>query len=60
MWLLLENRLIWSDSELDKIESVSLVNTGNRKLLISTTKEFPVAVDVDDQYVYYIGNGQRW
>ena len=54
-----DNRLIWSDSELDQIESVSLNNTGESKMLISSTKEFPVAVDVDDQYVYYIGNGQR-
>jgi hypothetical protein len=60
LWLLLDNRLIWSDSELDKIESVSLVNTGESKMLISSTREFPVAVDVDDQYVYYIENGQRW
>ena len=28
-------------------------------MLISNTREFPVAVDVDDQYVYYIGNDQR-
>jgi hypothetical protein len=41
------------------IESVSLANTGDRKLLISSTREFTIAVDVDDQYVYYIGNGQR-
>jgi hypothetical protein len=40
--------LIWSDSELDKIESVSLANTGESKMLISSTREFPVAVDVDD------------
>jgi hypothetical protein len=51
--------LTLSESELDKIESVSIVNTGERTLLISSTREFPVAVDVDDQYVYYIENGQR-
>ena len=60
LWLLPDNRLIWIDSELDMIESVILANTGDRKLLISSTREFAVAVDVDDQYVYYIGNGQRW
>lgn len=55
----LDNRLIWSDSELDKIMSTSLSNTGDSKQLFSKTGEHPVDVDVDAQYVYYIAQDQR-
>ncbi|VDI55158.1 Hypothetical predicted protein [Mytilus galloprovincialis] len=53
------HRLIWSDAETDRIESISLSNRNDIRVIMSNTAERTVAVDVDQQYIYFIGQGQR-
>ncbi|XP_071143802.1 low-density lipoprotein receptor-related protein 6-like isoform X2 [Mytilus edulis] len=54
-----DDRLIWSDAETDTIERISLSNRNDIRVIMSNTSERPVAVDVDQQYIYFIGQGQR-
>ncbi|CAG2188094.1 LRP4 [Mytilus edulis] len=54
-----DDRLIWSDAETDRIESISLSNRKDVRVIMSNTAERPVAVDVDQQYIYFIDQGQR-
>ncbi|XP_063406226.1 low-density lipoprotein receptor-related protein 6-like [Mytilus trossulus] len=54
-----DDRLIWSDAGTDRVESISLSNRNDARIILSTTAERPVAVDVDQQYIYFIGQGQR-